>query len=108
MNCFIKNKPTRKDIEAARTGLKEIREILKSGEYQLVIMDEANIATYFNLFSVDELLEVIEGRAENVEVVVTGRMADEKLLEKADLVTKMEEIKHYYRKGVLARTGIER
>jgi len=108
LDCFIINKPTDKDIEAARKGLEEMSAILKSGEYQLVVMDEANIAVYFKLFSVEDLLNVIEMRADNVEVVVTGRMADERLIEKADLVTRMEEVKHYYQQGVMARTGIEK
>ncbi len=107
-NCFIKNEPEEADIEAARAGLEEIREILKSGEYRVVIMDEANIATYYNLFSEDELLDVINSRADDVEVIVTGRKAGNKLLEKADLVTEMREIKHYYNQGVQARVGIEK
>ena len=108
LECFIRKEPDKKDIEAARKGLATMEDILSSGEYKLVIMDEANIATYYNLFSVDELLTVINGRADNVEVVVTGRKADKKLIEKADLVTKMEEIKHYYQKGIIARPGIEK
>lgn len=108
LDCFIRNEPTEEDIEVARKGLTEISDILKSGEYQLVIMDEANIAVYYKLFSVEELLNVIENRAEDVEVVVTGRLAEEKLIEKADLVTRMDEVKHYYQQGVLARTGIEK
>ncbi|MFN2363187.1 MAG: cob(I)yrinic acid a,c-diamide adenosyltransferase [Halarsenatibacteraceae bacterium] len=106
--CFIKGDPEAEDIKAARDGLNEIEQILISGEYELVILDEANIATYYNLFSVDKLISVIENRAENVEVVITGRKADNKLIEYADLVTNMEEIKHYYHNGVKARKGIEK
>ena len=83
-------------------------EILKKGEYDLVILDEANIAVYYELFSAEELIEVIDKRAPEVEVVVTGRYADEKLIEKADLVTEMKEVKHYYQKGISARFGIEK
>jgi len=108
LDCFIVNEPEEKDIKAARCGLKEVSSILKSGDYQLVILDEANIAVYFKLFSVQELLKAIEERAEGVEVVVTGRKADPELIEYADLVTEMNEIKHYYKHGVQARKGIEK
>jgi cob(I)alamin adenosyltransferase len=105
---FIRNEAEEIDIELARKGLVELKEILRSEEYQLVIMDEANIAVYYKLFSLAELIKAIEERAENVEVVVTGRMAAEQLIEKADLVSRVEEVKHYYRQGVVARTGIEK
>jgi cob(I)alamin adenosyltransferase len=105
--CFIEKEPVAEDIEAARQGLREAREILASGKYDLVILDEANIATYFRLFSADDLLRVIESRPEHVELVITGRYADPKIVERADLVTEMSEVKHYYARGVEARPGIE-
>ncbi len=108
LDCFIEKDPTKEDIEAARAGLKEMEKIIKSGDYELVIMDEVSIAVYFNLFTNDELLEMIEKRADNVEIVLTGRYADKKLIEMADLVTEMKEIKHYYTQGIIAREGIER
>ncbi len=108
LNCFIEKEPEKEDVEAAKEGLNEISDILKSGEYDLVILDEANIAVYFDLISVEELIEVIKKRNEEVEVVVTGRKAKEELIEIADLVTDMKEIKHYYQKGITARDGIER
>jgi cob(I)alamin adenosyltransferase len=107
-NYFIKGSPNEKDIDSAQNGFDKIKEILKSGEYDVVILDEANIATYYNLFTVQELIDVIEERADNVEVIITGRMADNKLIDYADLVTEMKEIKHYYKQGVMARTGIEK
>ena len=108
LDCFIEKDPTKEDIEAARAGLKEMEKIIKSGDYELVIMDEVSIAVYFNLFTNDELLEMIEKRADNVEIVLTGRYADKKLIEMADLVTEMKEIKHYYTQGIITREGIER
>jgi len=105
---FIKRDPDEEDIQAAREGLQEVREIMRSGEYQMIILDEANIATSYNLFSVDELLDFIEAKPGGVELVITGRTADPRIIEKADLVTEMKEIKHYYQKGVKARKGIER
>lgn len=107
-NCFIRNEPEEEDIMVARQGLVEISDILKSGDYQLVVMDEANIAVYYKLFSLEELIEALENRADGVEVVITGRMAEEGLIKVADLVTRMEEVKHYYQQGVQARIGIEK
>lgn len=107
LDCFIEKDPTVKDIEAARNGLGEVADIIRSGKYDLVILDEANIALFYNLFSVEELLAVINYRAECVEIVVTGRKAPDELLKAADLVTEMKEVKHYYQKGVEARKGIE-
>lgn len=106
-DCFITQDPTPEDITAAREGLNEMKQVLKSGNYQLVIMDEANMATYFHLFPVEELIKTISGRDPAVEVVVTGRKADPKLIDIADLVTDMVDVKHYYSDGVEARNGIE-
>ena len=107
-DCFIEREPTNEDIQAAQEGLKEVKEIMCSGEYQMIILDEANIANYFNLFSVDDLLDLMRAKPEDVELVITGRKADTRVIEAADLVTEMKEIKHYYQKGIEARTGIEK
>jgi cob(I)alamin adenosyltransferase len=106
-DCFISGVPTEEDCRMAREGLDEVQKIVASGEYQLVIMDEANIAVYYNLFPVDGLVTIINNIPENVELVITGRYADPTIIDKADLVTEMCEIKHYYHKGVKARRGIE-
>ncbi len=107
-DCFIYKEPDDKDIKAARDGLKETEKMMCSGEYQLIILDEANIATYYDLFSVDELLDFIRKKPAGVELVITGRKADPRVIEAADLVTEMKEIKHYYQNGVEARVGIEK
>ncbi len=106
--CFIRRNPEEDDRKKARAGLAEVSEVINSGKYHVVILDEANIAVYYNLFSVDELIDVIDNKPEAVELVITGRYADKKLIEKADLVTEMREIKHYYKQGVEARKGIEK
>jgi cob(I)alamin adenosyltransferase len=106
--CFIVRTPEKEDIEAAGEGLKKCEDALTGGKYDLVILDEANIAVYFGLFTVEELLRVISLRRSNCEVVVTGRYAARELIDTADLVTEMKEIKHYYTRGIDARTGIER
>jgi cob(I)alamin adenosyltransferase len=105
--CFIKDKPDEEDIRLAQNGLVEMESVIQSGDYDLVILDEANIAVYYNLFSVDELLKVVQNRPKQVEIVITGRNADPRIIAAADLVTEMREIKHYYQKGIAARLGIE-
>ncbi|MFA7141419.1 MAG: cob(I)yrinic acid a,c-diamide adenosyltransferase, partial [Proteiniphilum sp.] len=105
--CFIVEKPTGEDVAAAREGLAVMSEVLTSGEYDLVILDEATIAIYYDLFTVSELIDLLKRRAPGCEVVVTGRYAPKELIELADLVTEMREVKHYYRQGIEAREGIE-
>ena len=107
-DCFISREPSREDINLARNGLAEMSQILARGDHQLVILDEANIALYYRLFSFDELWQAIANRHPSVEVVITGRRAPPELIEKADLVTEMKEIKHYYSSGIEARDGIEK
>jgi cob(I)alamin adenosyltransferase len=105
---FIFGKPSQEDRDAAGLGLAAIRDMIASGSYDVVILDEANIATYYNLITPEELLAVIDGRPTEVELIITGRNAHEKILARADLVTEMREVKHYYSTGVQAREGIER
>ena len=106
-DCFIDKKPDPEDIRAARQGLEEVKGTLVSGHYQMVILDEANIATRYNLFSPDELIDLIRSKPESIELVITGRNADAKVIAMADLVTEMKEVKHYYNSGIQARRGIE-
>lgn len=106
-DCFIFNKPTKEDIRLAKDGLETCKKILTEGKHDLVVLDELNIAIFYELFTVEEAIDVIKSRAPHVEVIITGRYADEKLIEFADLVTEMKEIKHYYKQGVPARKGIE-
>ncbi len=106
-SCFIDRSPAPEDIAAARQGLVAARRALESGDYDVVVLDEANIATHFGLFSVDELLDLVRERPPSVELIITGRRADPRILAAADLVTEMREVKHYFRQGVPARRGIE-
>jgi len=104
---FIVEKPTKADKKVAKEGLKIVEESLTSGEYDVVVLDEINIAIFYELFTAEEVIEVIDKRCPKVEVILTGRYACEQIIEKADLVTEMKEIKHYYSKGIQARVGIE-
>ncbi len=107
-DCFISKQPERIDIDMARAGLERIAEILAAGRYSLVILDEVTIALYYNLFSEAELFEVLAKRKKSTEVVLTGRYASAELIARADLVTEMKEIKHYFNSGVLSRSGIDK
>jgi len=105
---FLNRHLNASDIKAAQEGLDEIRNIVLSGAYDLVILDEANVASHYGLFSVDDLLDLMDAKPKSLELVITGRYADERVIRKADLVTEMREIKHYREKGVKARRGIEK
>lgn len=105
---FIKGKPSEEDIEAAKAGIKKVKSLMLSSDYNIMILEEANVAVKCGLISVSHILDVISSKPENMELVITGRGADPEIINKADLVTEMKEIKHYFKKGVLARTGIEK
>jgi cob(I)alamin adenosyltransferase len=107
LGCFIMRSPEAEDIEAARNGLEDALREMKSGRYRLVILDEANVAVKLGLLSEEALIAFAKERPSDVELVITGRGATASLIELADLVTEMREVKHYYQKGVLARRGIE-
>jgi cob(I)alamin adenosyltransferase len=93
--------------EQAREALKAARSALQSGKYDLLILDEVNVASAWKLIDVKDVLALISDKPPSVEVILTGRYADQRIIDKADLVTNMDEIKHPYRKGLEARKGIE-
>ena len=105
---FVKGTPSDEDVAAGAAGYLKLCEILKQNSHDLVIAEEANVAVMFNLISEKQLLALMEMKPENVELVITGRGATDAVIERADLVTEMKEIKHYYKKGVTARVGIEK
>ena len=106
--CYIHRKPNENDVRMAQEALEHCAEILRSGKYDVVILDELNIALHFELIQLNDVLKVLQERHPHVEVVVTGRYAPQGLLDIADLVTEMKEVKHYYQQGVLSRNGIDR
>ena len=105
---FIKGQPSPEDRQAAQEGLQAIRRAFSSDDYQVVIMDEGNVAARCGLFTTDDILAVMAAKPERIELVITGRGADERVIERADLVTEMKAVKHYYQDGVAARVGIEK
>jgi cob(I)alamin adenosyltransferase len=102
------DKATEEDIRLAQEGLDRCREAMLSGIYDIVILDEVNVAIFFKLVTTEQVLQLLKEKPESVELILTGRYAPQDLIEKADLVTEMREIKHYYTQGVLARKGIEK
>ncbi len=107
LGCFIVNHPTEADIIAAQKGLAEVKQIIHSEKYELVILDEVFIAIFYKLFSAEEVIEIIKSKPEELELILTGRYAPKNIIELADLVTEMKEVKHYYTQGIEAREGIE-
>ncbi len=105
---FVKGKPTEDEKKEGQKGLKKILGILKKGEHDLVIAEEGNVAMMCNIISEDDLLDLMNQKQDHVELVITGRGATDNLIARADLVTEMKEIKHYFSKGVTARKGIEK
>ena len=99
--------PGIEELEKASKGMQIAREKMLSGEYDLIILDEAIVAIYFKLIETKELIEFIKAKPNNVELIVTGRYCPSELIDAADLVTEMEEVKHYYQKGITSRRGIE-
>jgi cob(I)alamin adenosyltransferase len=100
--------PGEDDIAHARKGLSRLRDALLSGDYDLVVADELSVTVHMGLLDVAEAMEVVLARPDEVEMVVTGRYAPPPLLEAADLVTEMREVRHYYAtEGLEARKGIE-
>lgn len=104
---FILGKPSEKEIKLAEAGFNKVLAAIYSGEYGLVIADELNVALSMGLIEIDQVLELVNTAKGKCELVVTGRKAHPKLIEIADLVTEMNEIKHYIDAGVEAREGIE-
>lgn len=104
---WIRQKPAEADKEKALQGLAEARQALQSGDYSLVILDEADVAVHFGLLTEQQVLDLLDLKPRHVELVFTGRRAPQRLIDRADLVTEMREIKHYYQSGVQARRGIE-
>lgn len=89
------DQPSWSDIEAAQEGLEKVKEVLSAATHDVVIMEGANVAIKLGLFSVAELLDIMAAKPDNLELVITGRDADPRIIERADLVTEMKELKHY-------------
>lgn len=99
--------PREEHIKAAKEALSIAMEKITSGDYRIVILDEINVAVKLNLINIEDLLDLVKAKPERLHLIITGRGADPKLIEAADLVTEMREIKHPYQKGIEAQRGID-
>jgi cob(I)alamin adenosyltransferase len=102
-----KRKPNEKELTTARDALAKIEKIMLSGEYDIIVIDEALVSVYFGLITNRDIFDLIDKKPENVELILTGRYADKSIIEKADIVSEIKEVKHYYSKGILSRKGID-
>jgi cob(I)alamin adenosyltransferase len=102
-----KKNPDKIDIELAQEGLRYAKEVIESKKYDLVILDEINVAINYGLLSVEKVLDVIEKKPEDLELVLTGRYAPKEIIEISDYVSEILDIKHPFKEGVLAREGVE-
>lgn len=103
---YAKNK-TEEDVKAIKQGWKLVKKAIENNEYNMIIMDEANIAIALKMIDVDEVVEVLKHKPEEMEIVLTGRNASPKIVEIAHLVSEIKPVKHYWNTGVVARKGIE-
>jgi cob(I)alamin adenosyltransferase len=102
-----RDNPEKIDISLAKKGLKYAEKILKNGKHDIIILDEINVAIEWNLIKLDDVIRLIKSKPKNTELILTGRYASQKIIDMADLVTEMREIKHYYQKGVVSREGVD-
>jgi cob(I)alamin adenosyltransferase len=107
VRCIRREEVREHHREQARCGLARATAAMRSGEYDIVVLDEVNVSLWFGILTLEDVLVFLDRRPERVEVVLTGRRAPRALIDRADLVTEMREIKHYYEQGVIARQGIE-
>lgn len=102
-----KDNPEQIDIDLAQEGFKHAQDVVKNGKYDMIILDEINVAVDFNLIGLEDVIKLIEEKPESLELVLTGRYVHPEITKIADLVTEMLEIKHPYQQGVLARKGVD-
>ena len=105
---FVFSGITSEDMSASENGLSRAAEVMLSGKYDVVMLDEINLAAFYGLIAVGGVLELIRKKPPDIELILTGRYAAKEIVEAADLVSEIRNIKHYYSKGVTARDGIEK
>lgn len=105
--CIRKEEVTQSHIDQAKEGLRQAQAAMMSGDYDIVVLDEINVAVWFGLLSIAEVLPLFALRPAHLELILTGRRAPREFLDQADLITEVTNIRHYYDKGIQARKGIE-
>ncbi len=104
---YKKVPPSEEEKSKIKNALNEVKTKMLCGEFDFIVLDEIFVSIYFGLISTEEAISFIAAKPDNVELILTGRYCPQEIIDKADLVTEMKEVKHYYEKGVLARRGIE-
>lgn len=95
------------DIDLAKKGLARAKEIIKEDKYDILVLDELNVALDYKLVDLSDVMALIKNKPAKMEIVLTGRYAPKEIMEAADLVTEMREVKHYYKEGIASRKGID-
>lgn len=104
---YKKELPSRKEKEKAQKGIKRTVEEFAEDNFDIIILDEIIVSIYFKLIEVGDVIDLIKNKPSNKELILTGRYCPQELIDLADLVTEMKEVKHYYQKGITSRKGIE-
>jgi cob(I)alamin adenosyltransferase len=104
---YEKTLPDIEERNKAKTALNKAESLMLDSSYDIIILDEILVSIYFKLIELDDVISFLDEKPDDVELILTGRYCPDELISKADLVTEMKEVKHYYTKGVLARAGIE-
>jgi len=108
LDSFVmRDNPAAIDIELAQKGLDTAQKAIKSGKYDMVILDEINVALDFKLIALTEVIKLIKNKPANLDLILTGRYAPLEIIELADTVSEIIEIKHHYAAGIKDRAGIE-
>lgn len=95
------------DVDLAQKGLARAKEVVKARKHDLLVLDEINVALDYKLIELNDVMDLIRSKPANLEIVLTGRYAPAQIIEAADLVTEMKEVKHYYKAGIASRKGID-
>jgi cob(I)alamin adenosyltransferase len=108
LDSFVmRDKPAPVDIELARQGFELAKKAIASGKYNMVILDEINVAIDFNLIPLEEMIRLIKNKPPGLDLILTGRYAAKAIIKLADTVSEVKEIKHHYAAGIKDRAGIE-
>lgn len=108
LDSFVmRDNPAAVDIELAQKGLKSARQAIKSGKYNMIILDEINVALDFKLVDLNEVIELIKNKPADLDLILTGRYAPAQIIKLADTVSEIKEVKHHYAAGIKDRAGIE-
>ena len=108
LDSFVmRDNPAAVDIELAQKGLKVAKQAINSGKYNMIILDEINVALDFKLIDLNDVIELIKNKPAGLDLILTGRYAPAQIIKLADTVSEIKEIKHHYQAGIKDRAGIE-